>query len=380
MVPRTRIICVREVQKSLKESVKLLIEDKIERFKAPGFRVLSDHIITPDNGLMLFQGMQDHTAESIKSLEGFDVGYVEEAQTMTARSLEMLRPTIRKPGSELWFSWNPRNAIDPVDALLRGPEPPPNSIVVQANYSDNPFLPKELEAEREFDERTNPVRYGHVWLGEYEPAAVGAIFDRVTIHNNRRSEAPRMQRIVVAVDPAISAEARSDETGIVVCGVGEDGRGYVLGDYSVKGAPEEWARAAIAAFDLHDADAIVAEVNQGGDMVKHTIHAVRKSVRVIEVRATRGKHLRAEPISALYSIGKVSHVGAFPKLEAQMCLITAAGYEGDGSPDRADAMVYGMTELFPKVTRRVREKDNLPPTRQNSSYNPHRARIAARGG
>lgn len=374
MVPTTRIVCVREVQKSLKESVKLLIEDKIEKFKARGFRVLTDHVITPGNGLILFQGMQDHTAESIKSLEGFDVGYVEEAQTMTERSLEMLRPTIRKPGSELWFSWNPRHSSDPVDQLLRGTEPPPNAVVVEANYSDNPFFPDVLEEERAFDERTKPARYGHVWLGQYEPAAVGAIFNRQNIHENRRTEAPKLTRIVVAIDPAISSEAGSDETGIVVCALGEDGRGYVIDDVSVKGPPEEWASRAIAAYDLHEADAIIAEVNQGGDMVKHTIHAVRKAVRVIDVRATRGKHVRAEPISALYTLGKISHVGAFPKMEAQMCLMTAAGYEGEDSPDRVDAMVWGFTELFPKLTRRVRDKDKPPPKAQNNRYNPHRLR------
>ena len=105
-----RGVCVREVQKSLKESAKRLIEDKIEALEMPGFRVLTDRIITPGDGVILFQGMQDHTADSIKSLEGFDVAWTEEAQTLSSRSLEFLRPTIRKPGSELWFSWNPRDA------------------------------------------------------------------------------------------------------------------------------------------------------------------------------------------------------------------------------------------------------------------------------
>ncbi len=365
---------MREVQKSLKESVKLLVDDKIEQFKARGFRSLNDHIITPGNGLILFQGMQDHTAESIKSLEDFDAAYVEEAQTMTTRSLEMLRPTIRKEDSELWFAWNPRHQSDPVDALLRGIEPPPNAIVVEANYRDNPFFPDVLEEERAYDERTNPARYGHIWDGDYEPAAVGAIFNRQNIHDNRRTEAPKLGRIVVAIDPAVSAEPGANETGIVVCAVGEDGRGYVLEDYTVEGPPETWASRAVAAYDLHEADAMVAEVNQGGDMVSSTIHTVRKNIRVIPVRATKGKHVRAEPISALYQLGKVSHVGAFPKLEAQMCLMTAAGYEGEGSPDRLDAMVWGFTELFPRLVRKTRDDSRPPPTQQNRRYNPHRQR------
>jgi PBSX family phage terminase large subunit len=346
-----RIVCVREVQKSLKESVKRLVEDKIDALGvSASFRVLNDAIVTPGDGVIVFQGMQDHTAESIKSLEGFRVAWVEEAQTLSARSMEFLRPTIRAPGSELWFSWNPRNANDPVDLLLRGEKPPPDSIVCRVNYSDNPFFPEELEGERAFDEANNPTRYAHIWLGEYEPTAIGAIWDRLNIHQNRRAEAPELKRIVVAVDPAVSNEAHSDEHGIIVCAEGGDQRGYVIDDASMKGSPRQWAERAVATYDRYQADAIVIEINQGGDMVKHTIESVRPGIRVIEVRATRGKHVRAEPISALYSLGRISHVGTHQKLEDQMCQMTAAGYEGQGSPDRVDALVWGFTELFPAIT------------------------------
>lgn len=347
----SRGVCIREVQKSLKESAKRLIEDKIEALGVQKhFKVLNDHIVTPGNGIILFQGMQDHTAETIKSLEGFDWAWGEEAQTLSARSLEMLRPTIRAPGSELWFSWNPRNPKDAVDSFLRGIAPPENSVVVRANYNDNPFFPAELEAERLHDKKNNPNRYAHIWLGDYEPAVVGAIWDRETIHANRKAEPPSLKRIVVAVDPAVSHESGSDEHGIVVAGEGNDQRGYVLDDCTCRGKPLDWARRAVAAYDRWEADAIVVEVNQGGDMVKQTLESVRPHIRIIEVRATRGKHVRAEPISALYSMGRVSHVGTFSDLEAQMCQMTADGYQGDGSPDRVDAMVWAMTELFPSIT------------------------------
>lgn len=345
-----RMVCIREVQKSLKESAKLLIEDKIAALGVgQHFRVQEDRIKTPGGGLVIFQGMQDHTAETIKSLEGFDVAWIEEAQTLSERSFELLRPTIRKPGSEIWASWNPRTASDPVDAFFRGVNPPPDSACVRVNYGDNPFFPAELEAERLWDERNNRDRYGHIWLGEYEPAAIGAIWDRLTIHQGRRTDAPDLRRIVVAVDPAVSAQPKSDEHGIVVCGMGDDKRGYVLADYSMRGSPRQWADRAIAAYDLYEADAIVIEVNQGGDMVRATLEAARPGLRILEVRATRGKHVRAEPISALYHLGQVSHVGTFTELEDQMCLMTAAGYEGEGSPDRVDALVWGMTELFPAM-------------------------------
>ena len=199
-------------------------------------------------------------------------------------------------------------------------------------------------------------------MGDYEPTAIGAIWDRATLHSGRTKEPPLMNRIVVAVDPAVSDTDGSDEHGIIVCGVGEDSRGYVLDDLSRHGSPKQWAEQTIAAYDKHTADAIVIEVNQGGDMVRHSLESVRPGCRILEVRATRGKHVRAEPISALYQLGRISHAGTFDKLEDQMCQMTSAGYQGDGSPDRVDAMVWAMTELFPKLNRqkpKVDHRDNM---------------------
>jgi phage terminase large subunit len=175
-VKGTRILCVREVQKSLRDSAKRLIEDQISKFEVQGFEVLDKFIRTPGGGQIDFVGMQDHTAESIKSLEGYDVAWVEEARSLSPTSLRLLRPTIRKPGSELWFSWNPKHKTDPVDALLRGPELPPDAVVVQANWNDNPWFPDELEAERQFDLINAPDQYGHVWNGEYAQVTDGAYF------------------------------------------------------------------------------------------------------------------------------------------------------------------------------------------------------------
>ena len=159
----SRVVCIREVQKSLKDSAKRLIEDKIETMGLPGFKILNDEIATPGRGVIIFQGMSDHSAESIKSLEGFDVSWVEEAQTLSERSLQMLRPTIRKDGSERWWSWNPRRKVDPVDALFRGLNPPPGSVVVESNWRDNPWFPSELEYDRQYDEVHSADTYAHVW-------------------------------------------------------------------------------------------------------------------------------------------------------------------------------------------------------------------------
>ncbi len=174
-----RWCCIREIQKSLEQSVKRLIEDKIEKLGAGRyFRVLDKEIRTPGDGLIIFQGMQNHTAESIKSLEGYDGAWVEEAQSLSKRSLQLLRPTIRKPASELWFSWNPASPDDPVDQLLRGPQRLTNSIVVEANWRDNPFFPEVLREEMESDRARDADDFDHVWEGGYLTISDAIIFRR----------------------------------------------------------------------------------------------------------------------------------------------------------------------------------------------------------
>jgi phage terminase large subunit len=172
-----RSVCIRENQKSLKDSAKRLIEDKILQLNLTarhGFKVFKEVIETPGDGVILFQGMQDHTAESIKSLEGFNIAWVEEAQTMSANSLKLLRPTIRAPESELWFSWNPRRKMDPIDVLLAQGTPPTDSVLVTANWNDNPWFPSVLEQERLDCLNADPDQYDHIWEGGYISVADGA--------------------------------------------------------------------------------------------------------------------------------------------------------------------------------------------------------------
>lgn len=174
-----RAVCIREVQKDLAQSSKLLVETKLKAHgigEADGFRVYRDVIQTPRDGLIIFKGMNDYTADSIKSLEGFKRAWWEEAQTASAHSLNMLRPTLRAAGSELWFSWNPRKKSDPVDVMLRGPALPTDCVVVRANWRDNPWLTKELEQERLDCLRTQPDQYEHIWEGAYVTIASGAYF------------------------------------------------------------------------------------------------------------------------------------------------------------------------------------------------------------
>lgn len=170
-------VCLRETLKSLEFSVKKLLEGKIATYNAGDyFEVQDRRIMSKNGGVTIFEGMQNHTADSIKSLEGFDRAWFEEAQNASDKSLTLLRPTLRKNGSELWFSWNPDKPTDPIDRLLRGVELPKGSCVIQANYMDNPFLPQELKDEMEFDKRRDFDKYAHVWLGEYQQNSEARVF------------------------------------------------------------------------------------------------------------------------------------------------------------------------------------------------------------
>ena len=171
--------------------------------------------------------------------------------------------------------------------------------------------------------------------------AEGALWTRDTLEKYRVTKAPELTKIFVAVDPKAESSADS-EAGIVVVGLGTDKHGYLLDDNSINSTPEGWAKQAVSAYHRHKANAIVAEVNQGGDMVVTTIHSVEKSIPVNKVRATRGKYTRAEPVSSLYSQGKIHHVGMFGLLEDQLC----SWVPGEKSPDRLDALVWGFTELM----------------------------------
>ncbi len=201
-------VCIREVQKSLKQSSKRLIEAKLKTLglgEKDGFKVFKEVIQTPGDGVIAFQGMQDHTAESIKSLEGFRRAWMEEAQTISATSLNLLRPTLRAEGSEIWASWNARRKSDPVDVMLRGPEIPTGAVVVKANWQDNPWFTAELEQERLDCLRMQPDQYDHIWEGGYITVAEGAYFAR------QLAEAKAQGRIGrVAHDPLLTLRFHCD--------------------------------------------------------------------------------------------------------------------------------------------------------------------------
>lgn len=211
--------------------------------------------------------------------------------------------------------------------------------------------------------------------GEFADATPNALFADEIIDRWRldtsQARLPDMVRVVVGVDPSGSDDidnADNDAIGIVVAGLGVDGNAYVLEDATVKAGPAVWGRMAVSAYQRHDADCVVGEINYGGAMVQQTIEVARKAagLRVVPfkaVTATRGKVVRAEPFSALYEAGTVRHVGMMPELEDELCAFSTYGYTGSGSPNRADALIWSLSELFPGVMRKREAEAESKPDR-----------------
>lgn len=221
----------------------------------------------------------------------------------------------------------------------------PNTITTKGTTFDNEanLAPSFLS---QIVSRYRGTRLGRQELNaEILEDVQGALWNRDLLEEGRRAKdaVPPMKRIVIAIDPATSVSETSDATGLVVCGRGVDDHGYILQDESGKYSPIEWARKAIALYHRWKADRIVAEANQGGEMVETTIRTIDASISYKAVHASRGKIARAEPISSLFEQHRVHLVGSFPELEDQLCSFAAGS---QGSPDRLDAMVWGLTELM----------------------------------
>jgi len=221
-------------------------------------------------------------------------------------------------------------------------------------------------------------------LGQFSDDSEGALWTEEILAQNRRTGhelepiIPDFLRVIISIDPSGCSgpeDFRSDEVGIIVAALGTDGHGYLIEDLSGRYRPEEWAKIADDAFERHSADSIVAEKNFGGDMVRAVIHAQNSDLPYKEVNASRGKIVRAEPISFLYDQNKIHHIGYFPEVEDQMVAMLESGYVGLKSPDRADALVWAFTELYPKLTKKADDKYFVIPKINTSQRTQNRRRM-----
>lgn len=275
----------------------------------------------------------------------FDTAWVDElAKYAKARETwDMLQFTMRRGDPQVLVTTTPRPipiirelVADPTSVVTRG------STMANADNLAASFLKTIVD-------KYKGTRLGRQELdGEIVDDVVGALWTRAMLDTGRVKDAPEMARVVVAIDPSGTAgdSDDGDAIGIVVAGRGIDGRAYVLEDATCKLSPDGWARRAVTAYHRWGADRIVAERNFGGAMVQAVVRQADRSVPYKEVTASRGKHVRAEPISALYEQGRVSHVGGLPELEDEMVLMTAGGFAGEGSPNRTDALVWALTEVM----------------------------------
>jgi phage terminase large subunit-like protein len=336
------IVCLKGTMRSIEDSVKALIENTIVRLGLSQFFKITDKkiICLVTGSKFIFQGLRN--PNRIKSVEAADYAWIEEgAVDITEKALEVLIPTIRVKGNKIFISFNPDMAEDPVYKKFIA-QNEPSSLVVKINYPQNPFLSPESARYIANMKNTNLAKYNHQFGGELTQEVEGALWSAEIIKHTSMDISYVYDRIVIALDPATTSKSTSDACGIVVAGKIRGKDEYVIIDDQTKiCSPNEWATIALMLYDKYEADRIVAETNQGGDMVETIIRNKRKNVSYRGVHAKRGKILRAEPVAALYEEGRVTHSKKFVNMEYEMVTYTG---EGD-SPNRLDAMVYAVVAL-----------------------------------
>lgn len=365
-----QILFTRWTMASAKDSIIPEFAEKLDLLRSRNRFEVQAHEIKhkTSESRILFRGIKTSSGNQtakLKSLQGLNVWVLDEAEEMPdERTFDTIDLSIRdkRRPNLIVLCLNPvhkRHWIYRRFFEGKGiPDAGFNGVVgdttyIHADYRDNwRNLPESYRAKAVQSFRGDPRLYNAIWLGAWAEEVVGALWTwgmisdhRITLGDDGEAtvKLPDLARVVVAVDPSVSSTGRQDEAGVVAAGKGIDGHFYVLGDDSGVLSPIDWARAAFRSHDRHQADAIVAEANQGGDLVEVNLRTVRRDFRFIKVHASRGKITRAEPIAALYSQGLVHHVGRFPELESEM--MSYAGYDGQASPNRLDALVWALTEL-----------------------------------
>ena len=349
----SRILAVRGTQSKISESSLQILKDVIHMMGLKSYFDMTEHTLKCNNGSeFLFYGAKSY--QSFKSLQGIDLVWVDEATELSKDAWETLIPTIREDESRFLIGFNPELESDWVyKEFIK--QKRKDAVVVKLNYYDNPYFPTVLKSEMEWDKQTNMKKYLHIWEGELRQVSDGALWSEDLIQYLPDDEAAKLlltdfgefEDLVVAIDPSTTDKVTSDACGIIVAGKYKNKEKYlVIDDLTKIMSPNEWADIALQAYDRFSADKIVAEKNQGGDMIKTILRNKRNNIPYKGVHASRGKILRAEPIAALYEQGKVHHLRRFINLEYEM--LTYTGEKTQKSPNSLDALVWALTELSNK--------------------------------
>lgn len=348
--PDDKVLCVRGTQNKISESSLQVLKDVILMMGISDFFIETEHTLKCKNGTdFLFYGAKNPT--TFKSVQGIGLCWIDEATELTERAWDLLIPTVRNEDSQFLVSFNPEYETDHCYQMFIA-DPLPNASVCEINFWDNPFFPNVLKSDMEIEKKRNYSKYLHVWEGQLIQEVEGALWsnemidyiDKEELQDLINSGFNGLQRIVVSVDPATTDKVTSDACGIVVVGKYANQDKYiVLEELSRISSPNQWSDIAIKAYDKYNADRIVAETNQGGDMVETIIKNKRRDIAYKGVRASKGKIARAEPIASLYEEGKVVHADRMTGLEFEM--VTYTGEKNEKSPNSLDALVWGLSEL-----------------------------------
>lgn len=351
-----RILCVREVQNSIQESVKSLLEKIINEMNLQDkFEVTRDEIRCINGSKFIFRGMRDTNALNIKSIADIDVTWLEEAEGFSQVSWDLLVPSVirsRKP--EIVVTFNPRFSDDVVYKTFFLQKPPPRSYIKFLTQADNPFFKgSNLEVQMLHDKEVkSPAMFAWIWLGQLMDNADECIFNKQSFELMKPAtelfERRDYYRVVIGCDPAATSKTHSNEYGISVVGAHTNGEFHMLGNYTDKHTPFSFAQKISELYGQFDCDAVVAEVNQGGDFIKSTLLTHNPHLNVLEVRASRDKIHRASPIANMAALSKIKLFEAGrDKLVDQMRKTTTMGYMGakGESPDGLDAFVWAVYEL-----------------------------------
>lgn len=352
---KMRILCLRESQSSIAESVKHTLESWIDTLQLNAEFTIQHNSISCNNGSeFIFMGMRSHNAVNVKSIDDISVCWIEEGEAFSQRSWDLLVPSIvRYKDPRIIVSFNPYREEDALYTEFIVREPPANSFIARVNYMDNPFFDNTyLSTQRADEEKRLPAAvYRHKWLGEILREVENSLWNNGIIQKMVTTETfdrNNYTSICIGCDPATTNKDFSNEYGVCVCGITKEGIIHCIDDLSGNYNPLEFANVVNTAYCSYLADVVVVEVNNGGDFIKSTLLSVSAKLNVLEVRASSNKIQRALPVANLAHMGKVKHINSgFQKLQRQMELTTNKGYMGASgeSPDRLDAYVWAVYHL-----------------------------------
>lgn len=353
----TRVACVREVQNSMKDSVKHVLELWIERLNLQDFFIITKESIKAINGSeCLFFGLRDNNSTNIKSVSGIEITFIEEAQQLSELSWRTLVPSVvRTKNPKILIAFNPRYEHDIIYKEFIAQTPPAHARVTYLTIHHNPFFTDSALKDLYISDkqRLPAPMFQHIWEGALQSATSDSLFSNVDFEPQQVRD---LSRIVIGVDPASTARDFSNEYGIIVAAMDIQGKCYILADYTAHYTPAEFAKKVTTLYHEHSAEAIVVETNQGGDFIKHAILTVEPCVIVREVRAHTSKSERAAPLATLMETKRLFFAAPLPKLKRQMQLTTFSGFLGakGESPDSLDAAIWAIHYLL-----ELKERDTM---------------------